>query len=482
MARQMWRIARRSELTLAQLDGLFSLPSLHSIVSHPRLLLFVEVPFLVGVITALPLVTVFGPAAMVTSIAKPTTANVSVPTVDLFSGKDVGAALIFGQAMIQYLGPKAAWLAPAQKAMEALTPVNWPPPPPAGCSARCNYTITYVAPAMTCQDLRTDQIWADPLLSNAPPPGTLIALACGSSYNASAVGRTMTIAWSPSPLVCDEKPQGVMCTFVNATYRASVDYRNGTQSSGTEVVGMGDILSTDVQAGVFFPSSPEILGEFAMAAIVDAFTPLFNTTVNSGVWDNFTATAPPLFVLNQSNQTVSLRPDVSSLNEGLTSLLGNLTLLLTSFDNSTATVKLESQSERGIYDFHVLTLTLTYAIAFLLTGIVMAVGLRALVANGRSREASFSEFLVATADLKLDRWAEAASGLEKPTDEMMETRLMFDGRTFEPISARGDTTENSTNPDQGHDHPSPNHNKEVAPRDEAQPGRISGQTDQNNGA
>jgi hypothetical protein len=79
----MWSIANRSTLTIAQPVGLLNLPSLTSIISNPRLLLFIEVPFLIAGILALPFISIFGPAAMVSFIAKPRIANVSVPTIDL---------------------------------------------------------------------------------------------------------------------------------------------------------------------------------------------------------------------------------------------------------------------------------------------------------------------------------------------------------------------------------------------------------------
>jgi hypothetical protein len=273
----MWSIARRSILTIAQLDSLFTLPSVSSIISHPQLLLFVEVPFLIVVILALPLIPIFAPAAMVTSLPNSTTTNVSVPTIDLqqmpFPGiADSDFCISYPNGTI-YCPPSAAWVISAQTAMEALAPVSWPAPPPNGCSGRCNYTITYAAPTLTCLDLRTDQIWVEGSSSSIPPPGTLIILNFGFVYNATAVNGTMNLAWreyeyTPRQILLAQ-PQGVTCTFFNATYRASISYLNGSQSLWTEAISTGERI-------------PMSSGDFALmqnSAFVDAFVSSFNTTL-----------------------------------------------------------------------------------------------------------------------------------------------------------------------------------------------------------
>jgi hypothetical protein len=175
-----------------------------------------------------------------------------------------------------------------------------------------------------------------------------------------------------------------------------------------------------------------------MAAIADAFSVLFNTSLDNTVWNNFTSAvriAPPLFLLRKADFTMLLRPGVSSLKDGLTSLLGNVTLLLIRPDHTT-TVTLQRFSDRIIYEFHISILCATYGIAFLLSGVATALGIRAFRANGVPRSFTFSEFLVTTHGRDLDPWAKAGMRDGGLTEEL-NAQLAFDGKRFVPSDMSG---------------------------------------------
>jgi hypothetical protein len=422
----MWSIAKRSTLTIAQLDGLFALPSVSSIISHPRLLLFVEVPFLIVVILALPLITIFAPAAMVTSLANPTTTNVSVPTIDL---RNIQPIVIPWATSPPSLTPSADFLRPIQKATDASTPVSWPAPPPTGCSVSCNYTMTYTAPSLTCRDLRNDQIWVltgAPGETLIPPPGTLIGLDIGFAYNMTAVNGTMTLVWVPNN-GSYWNPQGVTCTFFNATYRASISYLNGSQSLWTEAISTGERLDIDVPEDFNTDEEPD-----NNIVFVEAFMSSFNTTYvgfSNGIQNFF----PPLFV--GDGMMLALRPDLSSLSQGLTSLTGNVTLSLIQFSNTTAFVELYSQSDRRLYGVRAFPLALTYGVAFFLSVVAITLGMQALLSSRTFRPVSFSQFLLTTHNPDIDQWMEGRSrlGALTLTDEELATRMTFDGTSFQPI-------------------------------------------------
>jgi hypothetical protein len=491
----MWSIAKRSTLTIAQLDGLFTLPSVSSIVSHPQLLLFVEVPFLVVVILALPLITIFAPAAMVTSVANPTTTNVSVPTIDLQHMQNAGIVGVVYNSTIG-VTPTANWMSSAQTAIEASTPISWPTPPPAGCSASCNYTMTYAAPALTCLDLRSDQIfWVGKSSSSKSPPGTLIVLDRDYAYNATAVNGTMTLAWTPyfsdsSDLLIQGQPLGATCTFVNAIYRASISYHNGSQSLWTEIISTGQMFYTDGQEYLDSPDSSVVPVNLQMTAFANAFISPFNKALDTSWILESDALAPPLFVPNST--ALSLRSDVSSLSQGLTSLVGNVTLSLIAYTNATDFVELESQSNRRLYDIRAFPLALTYGVAFSLSGVVIALGMQALLSGHTFRPVSFSQFLLTTHNPEMDQWMKAGSrlGALTLTDEELGTRMTFDGTSFQPIWATKEKNE-SDNGEERNDERDPLHAEEsthdeqsVGDRDHLDSDQIRGSvaTDQNEGA
>ena len=250
--------------------------------------------------------------------------------------------------------------------------------------------------------------------------------------------------------LCHQPLEGVACQFFNATYRATVNYKNGTQSSRTEVIARRELLNVDAQmqlqdynmhrdGAVPLKASP--LANANMAAIVDAYTnafkgmqhfnPSFSTQAPSPglfVWDN---NPPPLFQWDDEAQ-LSLRSDISSLKEGLQSLMGNVTLSLMTLNLDRSIVSAEIYSHRNTYKFHALTLGLTYGLAFLLAGIATLLGVRALKNNGRPRDLIFSEFLVTTHNRSLDRWANSGWERAEFTDEELKSPLKFNGRWFEP--------------------------------------------------
>jgi hypothetical protein len=85
----------------------------------------------------------------------------------------------------------------------------------------------------------------------------------------------------------------------------------------------------------------------------------------------------------------------------LTSLVGNITLLVINFNENKPMVLVEF--ERRLHDIRVLTFTVTYTVAFSHTGMSMALSVRARVANGTFLAASFSQFLFTTHNPEMNR-------------------------------------------------------------------------------
>jgi hypothetical protein len=138
----------------------------------------------------------------------------------------------------------------------------------------------------------------------------------------------------------------------------------------------------------------------------------------------------------------------------LISLVGNVTLSLMAYSNTTALVNLESQSDRPLYDLRAFTLALTYGLAFSLSGVAVALGLRALMSNRTFRPVSFSQFLLTTHNSEMDRWMGAGSKLVGPTltDEEMATRMTFDGASFRPVWARKEKSESDDGEERNDEH------------------------------
>jgi hypothetical protein len=94
------------------------------------------------------------------------------------------------------------------------------------------------------------------------------------------------------------------------------------------------------------------------------------------------------------------------------------------YSNISVFMEPESQSNRRPYDPCAFTLAQTYGIAFLLSGVANALGMRALVGHRTFRPIS-SQRLLTTHNPEMDRWIEARSRLVRPTmtNEELTTRM-----------------------------------------------------------
>jgi hypothetical protein len=189
--------------------------------------------------------------------------------------------------------------------------------------------------------------------------------------------------------------------------------------------------------------SPETQAKLEMVAFANAFISFFNKTLDSGFYIEPDARAPPLFVINPNATALSLRSDVSSLSQGLTSLVGNVTLSLIQYSNTTAFVELESQSDQRLYSVRAFPLALTYGVAFFLSVVAITLGMRALLSGRTFRPVSFSQFLLTTHNPEIDQWMKAGSrlGALTLTDEELAIRMTFDGTSFQPIWATKEKNE-----------------------------------------
>ncbi|VDC04523.1 unnamed protein product [Peniophora sp. CBMAI 1063] len=362
LTQSIWFCVRRYAATLPELDDIYSLPSLFGMTFTVLRLNTVYLFLLAVIIQARSLVSIFAPNALSLVPADVVTSSLRVPVPDLdmipandsavflqaltrisspvFNGsldgslarRFVTGSLTTDNNTFVYISPSSRFKQTAQNVINTGAILPWEAP--AGCGLACNYSVTYRAPSLRCQDIPQTSIemvvltsdqeanssYSSPLLEQRALADSVPTayISPSSLYNASTtlgyinnsdqnVGPvfkptldstpySLSVLYAVAPFdmatTSDALPNegtasvnavaGSYCVFYNATYGASISFSNGTQKTVVRVIEHGDPypgalngsfpLLIDVTSSHSFPIDPTSQGAAATLGIIDALS------------------------------------------------------------------------------------------------------------------------------------------------------------------------------------------------------------------
>ncbi|KAJ6464022.1 hypothetical protein C8R45DRAFT_1175287 [Mycena sanguinolenta] len=474
-----WYSFRRQPITLADMDVLFSGPSL---MTFSRLNLVLQTPAIITMtiaILASPIITILAPS-LSTREASTAIRTLTVPTLNTTT--DAVQNDVFLSVTGTYGGVTDMWEKTALAALLSSTPVGWSIPD--GCSPECSYNFTYAAPALRCTDLQPDQI-ADGVQAQYrfvnrtfqdPPAAYLLAYdasSVGAGYESSPLNFTVqndpsvaeqytwTLAYVPYLLAntADNaliNASGAECVFYNATYTASTHYFNGTQESsvsvaefhaplnttyreGSSIAGFGGTSlfgDSSQSSGVF---SPGVGGQVHLLTMADALsTHLQGSLIIDGHFGTLTSTTlvtettlfepydvETLSEVGSANAGVNTTAAVTDMSQALQDLVANVTLGFVSLALGNITVDASVTPQGLVYVYDHKTLIATYAVTFIILVAMSVVGLFCLVKNDEPSTNSFSQLLLASRNPELELVADAMVGKRGPEAKARGVRLVY---------------------------------------------------------
>ncbi|KAF5386370.1 hypothetical protein D9757_006624 [Collybiopsis confluens] len=414
-----------------------------------------------------------------TIIASPArTKSIAVPTIDLNTvDPSISTGGLFlqltpeGDILLVFSGPSQRWQQLITRSASTNVAPTWDPP--AECGLACNYTFTYVAPALNCTTLSQEDIWpgntthgnsssilAFPLMPNneVDPPEYFFYNATysviqgsklgGITFNSSALevrylegfdtaelvdflSDPATLQNFSFPDISHYSARGAHCEFQNATYEAWTAFSNNTQSSRTRVVewsgplaigpaGTGPIAGTNTTNSTLAGLSLA----YTYAEFLNGNASFNLQTLETG---RTQALNTPLFNLTTVN--VSLSQSVfglsRSLNEdigmGLQELFGNVTLAFVD-ENYGASVRVPNAivvPSTVEYAYSAERLGIVYGFVFGLALVVVVFGIFALRANAYTATFTLEQILEMTVGSSGLQELAVAGGLAQ-----------FDGKLF----------------------------------------------------
>ncbi|VDC04921.1 unnamed protein product [Peniophora sp. CBMAI 1063] len=300
LTQSIWRYVRRHDVTLNNLDVLFSLPSLTTLPSSLFKSSVLYALFLAGVIQTLSLITIFAPNALSVAPASPanSTLLVPVPSLDRLSSKTTseffedsipgpGGSADNMKIAYFYNSPSPLFQNLARLVLNSNSILPWSAPP--RCGGTCNYDVQYWGPALKCVDIPQSSIgllpWNSTGLEDVGQGGIFYPNYTDVSdpsyflgptyvYNATTAVdiwsefTSLITPQSTSWRVSDKQPfsfdivyaanhfnssgfwdmanlVGHSCAFFNATYAASVNYTDGGQATSARIVDYGEPLRAE---------------------------------------------------------------------------------------------------------------------------------------------------------------------------------------------------------------------------------------------
>ncbi|KAJ7875123.1 hypothetical protein B0H14DRAFT_3130829 [Mycena olivaceomarginata] len=454
-----WYFLRRQTVTLGDLDALVGEPS--PMVLHRRNLIF-QMPLVIFVtiaILASPLITILAPS-LNTRQAFSGPRILRVPTLNTTTDGILNDIYLrdHGYGTVTETWDKAALFS-----LLSAIPVGWAMPD--GCSPQCEYNFTYIAPALRCSDIHSNQIddmVGDDRYRSTPrvfedPPSAYLMGYDGLDYQRSSLNFTVqnyasaasdhynwTLAYLPysasnGDLGVPINATGSQCTFYNATHIASTHFFNGTQESRVSVVEFHAPLNTTYK-------SPDSSGYYATA-----LTPLDGSADSTqflpgvGSHVHLLAIADSLSahlegsILIDGHSGVLLAPTTMMMETNLfvpygsaddpmmgirtTEHVRNVSQGFVKLSAGFTTVVATVASPDIVYVYHHTTLITTYSAAFLVLVLISATGMFSAVKNGEPSSNNFSKLLVALRNPDLE--AVAAAVVRKSMD-VHRARLRFD--------------------------------------------------------
>ncbi|KAJ6578271.1 hypothetical protein B0H19DRAFT_577421 [Mycena capillaripes] len=478
----VWHSMRHQPLPLADIDRLVGEPSLFTL---PRINLIFQTPaslLITGAILASPLITVFAPSL---TVIQPSATNrtLTVPTLNLSTDAWFDDIVLNTD---NYVGPSGTWDKVVLASLTSEDPVGWTIPD--GCAPECRYNITYFAPALRCSDLAPDQI--DDRVGNSTglritprtfqdPPAAYLAFydtipvsaIVPSIVNFTAIGSasnlvsgtdefTWTLAYLPfSASNSDDgtliNAAGSTCTFYNATHHAQTHFANGTQASSVSVVEFHAPLNTTqrhpghvfnengsnalpVVGGVGVAFAPGLGGPLHFFALADAMTARLVGQVDRDIHGTITQTQTLLletnlfdspYRFNASTQRftgLNSSSAITNMSRALENLVANISLSFVHIGTGFTTVEALVPSTHTVYTYNRITLGATYLASFGCLVLISVWGICCLVANGEPSSNTFSQLLLATRNVRLDRVADAVEADPQLAEKSSASlRLMF---------------------------------------------------------
>ncbi|KAK0437410.1 hypothetical protein EV421DRAFT_1975540 [Armillaria borealis] len=181
----IWWLIRRRSFTILQLNDLFGLPSPFQILrlaSSERLRNVIPVLTMATILQAFALVSILAPNSLEVGPALSKNTTISVPTVIVSKSN-------LSETYCDYY-PSPAWEKVLGHALQSDTLIGWNAP--VGCGSECNYTVQYLAPALQCTELGTDEV-NTMLWQNVHFPATVY----NATYNLTnpSTGTNLSMAW-----------------------------------------------------------------------------------------------------------------------------------------------------------------------------------------------------------------------------------------------------------------------------------------------
>ncbi|VDC04524.1 unnamed protein product [Peniophora sp. CBMAI 1063] len=462
LTQSIWFYARRSAVTVPELDDLFSLPSAASI---PFVILRSSALYVLPIaanIQAFSLIGIFAPNALSIVPAGITSSVLSVPFValDQIAPTDSIISLSANESYGEvgwYLSPSTGFKTLVQTVLSKGDILPWNAP--SGCGLACNYSISYNGPSLRCRDIDPSSIAVyqdDTLKGDATlpwpyhmpsdpadwrPEATIDALisyngtgTLGSANRAAGLSLgadTYTLSQEDAPyslsLVYTLTPGpydhaayyptqmygGTYCEFVNATYDASVQFVNG---SGAIDVHVSEYLGPYQSfVGLNTTTQPS---QTAALGLLDAMTRYLvgtaTVTVVMASYNTQILEGAALFTIHVNSTTIGLLPTGGqNISQALESLCTKLTASLMS---DTANLGVRTQvpatvlADKTIYAYQPTRLWLVYGIALGVALIADLFGLACMRSNGVAMQRNFSSI---AASMRAPELNELLSGPEE---------------------------------------------------------------------
>ncbi|VDB85494.1 unnamed protein product [Peniophora sp. CBMAI 1063] len=337
LTQSIWFYVKRFNVSLSEVDDLFSLPS---ITSFPPILLkwsaLLVLPFAI-MIQAFALVGILAPNALSVIPARPTKVTLKVPFPGLDKIPVVDSSVFWDYSKgFLYSSPSPAFSRVANGVLNNGAFLPWTAP--SGCGLACNYTLIYHGPSLQCQDLPDHSIAVMPTVDawdgdrrlphpafingSIPVVNPIAFIEQDVLYNGTSsigvpklgtldnstlpTGPYFDRTWAPEGPYAFQliyatnnfsidagkqdyyRTSGSYCIFRNATYHTSVSFANGSQTVVPRISEYGDPLLWLQESDESNPwgwiqtlsSDSAAQFSFATLALVDAISRYFTGQVS----------------------------------------------------------------------------------------------------------------------------------------------------------------------------------------------------------
>ncbi|KAE9393419.1 hypothetical protein BT96DRAFT_760802, partial [Gymnopus androsaceus JB14] len=462
--------------TLPQLDHLFALSvplSLLRLIFSRQIIFLLPLVIIEIAIQSLSLLPIFVPGALTIESAAAQSVIAKIPTLDL-SSIYPPIAVEMSHFESNFMEPSTLFKEVIQAATTTDVARGWSAPNEICSSAlTCSYSFNYSwprkynAPALQCTNLPSTAI-GDGMNASSGPISIVLynrehatAEDTGSVYNATfTLDRAvdpiewldtwnqtylynLTIACIPhfgleNPLALQAgelPPVGSSCVFWNATYSATTEFANNTQSTSAQILSYNSPLSpwdclleatcydswNNYIVGLTDTLSPDASFAIASHAMAETFVDMFLGNLSfvgfTGAFmengDTTSALYTPLFSINSTALGFDLTAPAGNLSQGLTNLFTNTTQVafislasnLTDPSVPTTPLTLVAMDFTPLFNqYHYIQwkLFLIYGLTVSLVAVAGVYGVWCMQVDVHPRTMNFSEVVAATRHVDVD--------------------------------------------------------------------------------